>query len=123
MTYGLFYQDIPVFAFDDNVQIEQLRFIRRILAKWTSISLTKVVSRHPQEQGGTPAQYDLFKEADKLQGFSRKYMVGVLHFSELQNKTWWKENNTSLIVMPGAAIEDIDIRDVKKKSLELAGIL
>ena len=53
----------------------------------------------------------------------RKYMVGVLHFSELKNKTWWKENNTSLIVMPGAVIEDIDIRDVKKKSLELAGIV
>jgi homoserine dehydrogenase len=53
----------------------------------------------------------------------RKYLVGVLPFSELKNTTWWKENGTSLILTPEAIIEDVEIRKLKKKSLELAGIL
>ncbi|HET9430631.1 MAG TPA: homoserine dehydrogenase [Chitinophagaceae bacterium] len=52
----------------------------------------------------------------------RKYLVGVIAFKELQDNTWWKENNTSLILAPEAIIEDIEIRKLKKKSLELAGI-
>lgn len=51
----------------------------------------------------------------------RKYLVGVLPFSELKQQTWWKENNTSLIVTPDAIIEDVDTRNLKKRSLELAG--
>ncbi len=53
---------------------------------------------------------------------ARKYLVGVLHFRELKNTTWWKENNTSLILWPDAIIEDVELRKVKKKSLELAGV-
>ena len=52
----------------------------------------------------------------------RKYLVGVLPFSELKNTTWWKENNTSLILSPEPVIEDVEIRKLKKKSLELAGV-
>ncbi|MBS1745811.1 MAG: homoserine dehydrogenase [Bacteroidetes bacterium] len=52
----------------------------------------------------------------------RKYLIGVLPFSELINNTWWKENNTSLILAPEPIIEDVEIRRIKKKSLELAGI-
>lgn len=53
----------------------------------------------------------------------RNYLVGVIAFKELQQSTWWRENNTSLIVMPEAVIEDVEIRKLKKKSLELAGIV
>jgi homoserine dehydrogenase len=53
----------------------------------------------------------------------RKYLVGVISFSELKNNTWWKENNTSLILAPDPVIEDIEVRKLKKKSLELAGIV
>lgn len=53
----------------------------------------------------------------------RKYLVGVISFDELKEKNWWKENNTSLIVAADPVIEDIEIRKLKKKSLELAGIL
>ncbi len=53
---------------------------------------------------------------------SRSYLVGVLPFAELRNNKWWKENGTSLIVVPDSIVEDIEIRDIKKKSLELAGI-
>jgi homoserine dehydrogenase len=52
----------------------------------------------------------------------RKYLVGVLHFDELKAGNWWRENNTSLILSPEPIIEDVEIRKLKKKSLELAGI-
>jgi homoserine dehydrogenase len=52
----------------------------------------------------------------------RKYLVGVICFEELEKSTWWRENNNSLILMPEAIIEDMEIRKLKKKSLELAGI-
>jgi homoserine dehydrogenase len=36
---------------------------------------------------------------------------------------WWKQNNTSLVLTPEPIIEDVEIRKLKKKSLELAGII
>lgn len=56
-------------------------------------------------------------------GEERKYLVGVIAFEELKNNSWWKENNTSLILTADPVIEDVEIRKLKKKSLELAGIL
>jgi homoserine dehydrogenase len=53
----------------------------------------------------------------------RKYLIGVLPFSALRENNWWKENGTSLILTPEPIIEDVEIRKLKKKSLELAGIL
>jgi homoserine dehydrogenase len=53
----------------------------------------------------------------------RKYLVGVIHFNEIKGTTWWKENNSSLILAPEPIIEDVEIRKLKKKSLELAGIV
>jgi homoserine dehydrogenase len=53
----------------------------------------------------------------------RKYLVGVLHFREIKENTWWRENNTSLILAPEPIIEDVEIRKLKKKSLELAGVI
>ncbi|HEX7845600.1 MAG TPA: homoserine dehydrogenase [Chitinophagaceae bacterium] len=53
----------------------------------------------------------------------RKYLVGVIAFDELKENSWWKENNTSLILAADPVIEDVEIRKLKKKSLELAGIV
>ncbi len=53
----------------------------------------------------------------------RKWLVGVLRFAELKENGWWKENNTSLILTADPIIEDIEIRKLKKKSLELAGVV
>ncbi len=53
----------------------------------------------------------------------RKYLVGVIAFSELLNNNWWKENNTSLILASDPVIEETTTRALKKKSLELAGLL
>ena len=53
----------------------------------------------------------------------RKYLAGVIAFSKLSNNSWWKENNTSLILFPEPVIEEIETRKLKKRSLELAGII
>jgi homoserine dehydrogenase len=53
----------------------------------------------------------------------RKYLIGVISFHELKTNNWWKENGTSLILAPDPIIEDIEIRKLKKKSLELAGVI
>ena len=53
----------------------------------------------------------------------RKYLIGVIHFREIAQNGWWKENGTSLLLTPDRVIEDVAIRKLKKKSLELAGIV
>jgi homoserine dehydrogenase len=52
----------------------------------------------------------------------RKYLVGVIHQQHLKSGNWWKEDAISLIVMPDPIIDNLDIIQLKKKSLELAGI-
>lgn len=52
----------------------------------------------------------------------RKYLIGVISFTALKESNWWRENNTSLILTPDPIIEDVEIRKLKKKSLELAGM-
>lgn len=64
-----------------------------------------------------------FEWIEEWHAGERKYLTGVLHFNHLKEGLWWKENNVSLILAPDAIIEDIEIRKLKKKSLELAGIL
>ena len=53
----------------------------------------------------------------------RKYLVGAIAMQKLQEKTWWKENNLSLILDADPIIEDIEIKKLRKKSLELAGVV
>jgi homoserine dehydrogenase len=53
----------------------------------------------------------------------RKYLVGVIAFDKLRSNTWWKENRNSLILTPDPVIEDVEIRQLRKKSLELAGVV
>lgn len=53
----------------------------------------------------------------------RKYLVGVLHVSKLTAHSWWKENNSSLILATDPIIDNLDVIKLKKKSLELAGVV
>lgn len=53
----------------------------------------------------------------------RKYLVGVIALAELKENSWWKENGTSLILLPEPVIEETETRKLKKRSLELAGVL
>ncbi len=64
-----------------------------------------------------------FEWIEEWHAGERKYLSGVLHFSNLKGASWWKENNVSLILTPDPIIEDVEIRKLKKKSLELAGII
>lgn len=52
----------------------------------------------------------------------RKYLIGVIHFSNIHHQSWWKENNVSLILPHEPIMEDIDIKQLKKRSLDLAGV-
>jgi len=56
-------------------------------------------------------------------GEQRKYLVGVLSFEQLKINDWWRKHNTSLILLPDPVIENIEIKKLKKKSLELAGLI
>lgn len=49
------------------------------------------------------------------------YLIGIIHFSKLQESTWWKENQVSLILAADPLIESLDVTRLKKRSLELAG--
>ncbi len=52
----------------------------------------------------------------------RKYLIAVMHFKHLTESDWWKQNNTSIVLAPDPIIEDVELKKLKKKSLELAGI-
>ncbi|MBN8835665.1 MAG: homoserine dehydrogenase [Sphingobacteriia bacterium] len=56
-------------------------------------------------------------------GEGRNYLVGVIHISAITGKAWWRDNNTSLILLPEPIIENVEIVKLKKRSLELAGVL
>ncbi len=56
-------------------------------------------------------------------GQERSYLIGVIHFEKLVNDNWWKQDGISLILTPEPVIENIEIRKLKKRSLELAGII
>jgi len=47
-------------------------------------------------------------------------MIGVIHFPKLAASSWWKSNNVSLILLPDPIVEDVDIKQLKKRSIELA---
>ena len=55
-------------------------------------------------------------------GQERSYLVGVIHFEKLALNNWWKQSGISFIVTPDPIIQDIEVRALKKRSLELAGI-
>lgn len=50
------------------------------------------------------------------------YLVGVLHTNLLQESDWWKQEGVSLILTAEPFIDDIELRQLRKKSLELAGV-
>lgn len=53
----------------------------------------------------------------------RKYLSGVIALQKLKASNWWKENGTSLILEPDPILESVEERRLRKKSLELAGLL
>lgn len=56
-------------------------------------------------------------------GQDRSYLIGVIHFAKLVEDKWWKQHGVSLILTPEPVIENVEIRNLKKRSLELAGLI
>lgn len=52
----------------------------------------------------------------------RKYLVGLLHCRHLLEGNWWKNDGISLVLLPEAIVESLEIGKLKRKSLELAGL-
>jgi homoserine dehydrogenase len=52
----------------------------------------------------------------------RKYLAGLIHVGHLRNADWWKKDGLSLILLPDAIVESVELSKVKRKSLELAGL-
>ena len=51
------------------------------------------------------------------------YLVGVLHVRHLLEGDWWKQKGVSLILTAEPFIDNIELRQLRKKSLELAGVV
>jgi homoserine dehydrogenase len=56
-------------------------------------------------------------------GFKYNWLVAVIHAGKLFNTSWWKQQGVSLILCPGAIIENTDYRKISRRSLELAGVV
>jgi homoserine dehydrogenase len=56
-------------------------------------------------------------------GQNRSYLVGVIHAEKLLATDWWKQQGVSLILASDPLIENIDYREIKRRSLELAGVV
>lgn len=69
-------------------------------------------------------QKDAFEWIEEFHsGQQRSYFVGVIHAEKLLKDDWWKQHGVSLILTTEPIIENIDYRDVQKRSLELVGVL
>jgi homoserine dehydrogenase len=55
-------------------------------------------------------------------GNERSYLIGTIPFLTLLQSSWWKTNNTSLILMPNPVVENTELKELKKMSLSLAGL-
>lgn len=52
----------------------------------------------------------------------RQYLMGVIHFEKLNRSAWLNNPSVSVILCPDGIIESIELRTIKKRSLELAGV-
>jgi len=52
----------------------------------------------------------------------RHYIIAVMHCRELTSSLWWKTKGVSFILSYDPVIDDMDIRRLKQRSLELAGV-
>lgn len=52
----------------------------------------------------------------------RKYLAGLIHVYHVKDTDWWRQNGLSLILLPDAIVESVELSKIKRKSLELAGL-
>jgi homoserine dehydrogenase len=52
----------------------------------------------------------------------RQFFIGVIRFDKLKAAAWLRKPQVSVLVCPNGIIESIEVRQLKKRSLELAGV-
>lgn len=55
--------------------------------------------------------------------FNYSWLIGVVHAQKLYDDEWWKKSGISLIACPNAIIENLDYKNISKRSLQLAGVV
>ena len=55
-------------------------------------------------------------------GLDRNFLVGIIHFDELQRDSWWKNENVSLILCPDGVLEDPDLKSIKTTKLGFSAV-
>lgn len=111
--------DISALRYDYRYEYKKLRY--QTPAELTNDFYLKVYLSFDRIKDIPKAEFEWIEEF--YNGQERNYLIGVIHFSKLLNNDWWKHEGISLIALPDAIIENIEIRNLKKRSLELAGIV
>ena len=55
--------------------------------------------------------------------FNFSWLTGIINANKLFNTDWWKQPGVSLILYPDAIIENVDYKQISKRSLQLAGVV
>jgi homoserine dehydrogenase len=67
-----------------------------------------------------PDEFEWIEE--RHSGPGRNYITGVVSQKKLLQDDWWRQPGISLILSAEPFVEDIELRNVKRKSLQLAGV-
>lgn len=55
--------------------------------------------------------------------YNYSWLIGVVQAEKLFSTQWWKLQGVSLILCPDAVLENIDYKNISKRSLQLAGVV
>ena len=111
--------DISALRYDYRYEYKKLRY--QTPAELTNDFYLKVYISFDDIKKIHKEDFEWIEES--YNGQDRSYLIGVIHFNKLVSNDWWKQQGISLIALPDAIIENIEIRNLKKRSLELAGIV
>lgn len=110
--------DISALSYDYRYEYKKLRYHKPPL--FTTNFYLKVYVSFPEVHAIDKEKFQWIEEFyNSPEGC---FLIGVIAFDELVRSDWWKQDGISLIAMPDAIIEDIELRNLKKRSLNLAGI-
>lgn len=110
--------DISALSYDYRYEYKKLRYHKP--SPFTNDFYLKVYISFPDVRAVDKEKFEWIEEF--YNGLEGCFLIGVIHFNELVTSDWWKQEGISLIAMPDAIIEDIELRSLKKRSLDLAGI-
>jgi homoserine dehydrogenase len=111
--------DISALRYDYRYEYKKLRY--HTPSELTNDFYLKVYISFESLKNIPKKEFEWIEES--YNGQDRSYLIGVIHFNKLLKDDWWKQQGISLIALPDAIIESIEIRNLKKRSLELAGIV